>query len=68
MEEKKPKLRKKTWGRFLRVIFGRTAFVIASLLIQLLVLLAAFQWLRECILCVWWIYFDQHDRGDLHYQ
>ncbi len=53
MEEKKPKLRKKTWGRFLRVIFGRTAFVIASLLIQLLVLLAAFQWLSENVFYVY---------------
>ena len=32
----KPK--KKTWGRFLRVIFGRTTFVITALLIQRIVL------------------------------
>ena len=32
----KPK--KKTWGRFLRVIFGRTTFVITALLIQLVIL------------------------------
>ena len=41
----KPK--KKTWGRFLRVIFGRTTFVITALLIQLVILCLSFQWLRE---------------------
>ena len=46
----KPK--KKTWGRFLRVIFGRTTFVITALLIQLVIL---FCW-TECGCC------------DLHYQ
>ena len=41
----KPK--KKTWGRFLRVIFGRTTFVITALLIQFITLLYSFQWLSE---------------------
>ena len=41
----KPK--KKTWGRLLRVIFGRTAFVITALLIQFIILMYSFQWLRE---------------------
>ena len=36
----KPK--KKTWGRFLRVIFGRTTFVITALLIQLVILCLSF--------------------------
>ena len=37
----KPK--KKTWGRFLRVIFRRTTFVITALLIQFITLLYSFQ-------------------------
>ena len=41
----KPK--KKTWGRLLRVVFGRTAFVITALLIQFIILMYSFQWLRE---------------------
>lgn len=41
----KPK--KKTWGRFLRIIFGRTTFVLLALLVQFLILLYSVQWLRE---------------------
>ncbi len=38
---------KKKWGKFLRIIFGRTAFVVLFLLIQLAVLLSAFRWLSD---------------------
>lgn len=51
LREKKPK--KKTWGRFLRIIFGRTTFVVLFLLIQLAVLLGAFQWLNDHVFYVY---------------
>lgn len=51
LREKKPK--KKTWGRFLRIIFGRTTFVVLFLLIQLAVLLGAFQWLSDHVFYVY---------------
>lgn len=47
------KLNKKTWGRFLRIIFGRTTFVVLFLLIQLAVLLAAFQWLNDHVFYIY---------------
>lgn len=47
------KLDKKTWGRFLRIIFGRTTFVVLFLLIQLAVLLGAFQWLSDNVFYIY---------------
>lgn len=41
------KLNKKTLGKPLRIIFGRTSFVVLSLLLQVVVLLGAFQWLSD---------------------
>lgn len=41
------KLNKKTLGKPLRIIFGRTSFVVLSLLLQIIVLLGAFQWLSD---------------------
>lgn len=40
-------MKKKTWGKFLRPIFGRTAFVIVALIVQFLVLLEGFVWLND---------------------
>lgn len=52
---KKPDLAKakKKWGRYQRVIFGRTAFVILFILIQILVLFAAFNWLRDQLILIY---------------
>ena len=47
MENTEKKFQKKTWGKLLRIIFGRTTFVILAILVQLFVLLAAFQWLSS---------------------
>lgn len=44
---------KKKWGKFLRIIFGRTAFVILFLLIQVAILLSAFQWLRDYLVYIY---------------
>lgn len=44
---------KKTWGKFLRIIFGRTTFVVLFLLIQLAVLFGAFQWLSDHLFFVY---------------
>lgn len=44
---------KKTWGKFLRIIFGRTAFVVLFLLVQFIVLLGAFQWLNDHVLYIY---------------
>ncbi len=38
---------KKKWGKCLRVVFGRTAFVMLFLLIQIVVLLGAFKWVSD---------------------
>ena len=38
-------MNRKKWKKFLRVIFGRTAFVMLFLLIQIMVLFGAFKWL-----------------------
>ncbi len=38
---------KKKWGKFSRIIFGRTAFVMLFLLIQMVVLMEAFRWLSD---------------------
>lgn len=38
---------KKKWGKFLRIIFGRTAFVLIFMMIQLAVLLGGFLWLSD---------------------
>ncbi len=46
-------MNKKRWGKFLRIIFGRTSFVLLSILIQLLVLLKAFQWLSNYVYYVY---------------
>lgn len=46
-------MNKKRWGKFSRIIFGRTAFVVLFLLIQLAVLLGAFVWLDEHIFLVY---------------
>lgn len=43
----------KKWKKFLRIIFGRTAFVMLFLLIQIAVLFGAFQWLSEHIFFVY---------------
>lgn len=40
---------KRTWGRLLRPIFGRTTFVVLALLVQLAVLLQTFRWLNDHI-------------------
>lgn len=47
------KLNKKTWGGFLRIIFGRTTFVVLFLLVQLAVLLGAFQWLSDHVFYIY---------------
>ncbi len=46
-------MNRKKWKKFLRVIFGRTAFVTLFLLIQIAVLLGAFQWLGDHIFFVY---------------
>ncbi|MDO5406543.1 MAG: cardiolipin synthase [Eubacteriales bacterium] len=38
---------KRTWGRFLRPVFGRTGYVVLAVLMQLVVLLSAFRWLSD---------------------
>lgn len=53
MSEVQRKSHKKTWGKLLRIIFGRTAFVILALLLQFLALLTAFQWLNEHVFYVY---------------
>ncbi|MDO4267570.1 MAG: cardiolipin synthase [Eubacteriales bacterium] len=47
------KLNKKTWGKPLRIIFGRTAFVAVAVLLQLAVLLMTFQWVSEHLFYVY---------------
>lgn len=44
---------KKTWGKFLRIIFGRTTFVALFLLIQLFVLFGTFRWLNDQVFVVY---------------
>lgn len=44
---------KKKWGKFLRIIFGRTAFVTLFLLIQVIVLFLAFKWLEEHVFYIY---------------
>lgn len=46
-------MNRKKWKKFLRVIFGRTAFVMLFLLIQIAVLFGAFRWLSEHIFFVY---------------
>ncbi len=46
-ELKDKKLNKKTLGKPMRIIFGRTTFVVTAVLLQLIVLMAAFQWLSN---------------------
>ncbi len=46
-------MNRKKWKKFLRVIFGRTAFVMLFLLIQLVVLFGAFKWLGDHIFFVY---------------
>lgn len=46
-------MNQKKWKKFLRVIFGRTAFVTLFLLIQLAVLFGAFKWLGDHIFFVY---------------
>ncbi|MCD8083542.1 MAG: cardiolipin synthase [Clostridiales bacterium] len=46
-------LRKKTLGKLLRLVFGRTAVVMGSLMIQIGVLLWAFQWLSDNVFYVY---------------
>lgn len=45
--------KKKKWGRFLRIIFGRTAFVVLFLFVQIAVLLAAFNWLSGYVFYIY---------------
>lgn len=47
VDKARGKLNKKTLGKPLRIIFGRTSFVVLSLLLQVVVLLGAFQWLSD---------------------
>lgn len=47
LKEDKKKLVKKTSGKFLRIIFGRTTFVILSLIVQIMVLCLTFEWLKN---------------------
>ncbi len=44
---------RKKWKKFLRVIFGRTAFVTLFLVIQVVVLFGAFKWLGDHIFFVY---------------
>ncbi len=44
---------KKKWGKFLRIIFGRTAFVMLFLMIQICVLFLAFKWLGDHIFYIY---------------
>lgn len=44
---------KKKWGKLLRIIFGRTAFVVIFMLVQLAVLFSAFYWLSEHIFVIY---------------
>lgn len=46
-------MNKKKWGKLLRIIFGRTAFVILFLVIQLTVLFGAFQWLSDHVFYIY---------------
>ncbi|MCI9163182.1 MAG: cardiolipin synthase [Lachnospiraceae bacterium] len=46
-------MNRKKWKKFLRVIFGRTAFVTLFLLIQIAVLFGAFKWLGDHIFFVY---------------
>ena len=46
-------MNRKKWKKFLRVIFGRTAFVMLFLLIQIMVLFGAFKWLGDHIFFVY---------------
>lgn len=50
MDEKREE---KTLGTYFRLIFGRTTFGVLSILIQILVLLAAFQWLSNYMIYFW---------------
>lgn len=46
-------MNRKKWKKFLRVIFGRTAFLVLFLLIQIAVLFGAFKWLGDHIFFVY---------------
>ena len=49
----------------LRIIFGRTTFVVLFLLVQMGVLLAGFNWLREYMI---YVYPAERCSAYLHYQ
>ena len=53
---KEEKLNKRTLGKPLRIIFGRTTFVMVSILLQLIVLFVTFQWLSENVFYVYWVF------------
>lgn len=44
---------KQKWGKLTRIIFGRTAYVAISILLQAIVLIAAFRWLSDHVLFVY---------------
>ncbi len=46
-------MNKKRWGKFLRIIFGRTAFVCLSIIVQILILLETFRWLGSYLYYVY---------------
>ena len=46
-------MNKKKWGRLLRIIFGRTAFVTLSIMIQIVILLETFRWLGSYLYYVY---------------
>ncbi|MDD3253721.1 MAG: cardiolipin synthase [Lachnospiraceae bacterium] len=53
MEQGKIQFNKKTWGRPLRLIFGRTTFLVFAVLMQLGVLFSAFLWLSDNVFYVY---------------
>lgn len=40
-------MRREKWGKYLRIIFGRTSFMALALVVQIAVLLAAFRWISN---------------------
>lgn len=52
-ELKEEKLNKKTLGKPMRIVFGRTAFVALAVLLQLAVLMVSFQWLSDNVFYIY---------------
>ncbi|MCD8223353.1 MAG: cardiolipin synthase [Clostridiales bacterium] len=47
------RVKRKKWGKFLRIIFGRTTFVLLSLLLQIIALFFAFRWLSDHVFYIY---------------